>query len=198
MAELNWNARAEPAIPAEITDEELVDLVKKGEESAFTLLYDRYFSRVYRFAYSRLRNREDSEETAQETFIAVFSSIESFRGEAPFAAWVLGVTRRVIASRFKKKRHITVPLNDEEPASITAVSPTLQREPTPLEMYECRERIGRLENAAINDLSSSQRLLFERHHLDHESIGALSSSLDQTEDSVKSNLYRARKILLER
>jgi len=179
-------------------DEELIRRVQDGDEAAFEILYERYFRRVYRFVDRRMRNRADTEETVQEVFINVFSSLASYRGEAPFAAWVLGVTRRTIASRFKKKRHPTVPLADaEEPGTLNLTMPILQREPTPLEHYECEERIRRLERA-VAQLTREQRTLFELHHLHHQPIQELARTLRKSEDAIKSNLYRARKLLLSR
>ena len=181
-----------------VPDEELIEKVEAGDGAAFEVLYERYFPRVYRFVDKRMGNRADTEETVQEVFINVFSSLGSYRGEAPFAAWVLGVTRRTIASRFKKKQHPTVPLGDaEEPATLSITMPMLQREPTPLEHYECEERIGRLERAVAR-LTQEQRTLFELHHLYHRPIQEIAQTLRKSEDAVKSNLYRARKLLLSR
>ncbi len=181
----------------EICDEDLIARTAKGDEKAFALLYDRYYKRVYRFTFNRLRNREDTEETVQEVFISVFSSIRSFRGESAFSAWVLGVTRRTIASRFKKKRHTTVPLMGEDDSeALDLANPTSQRQASPLEVYEYKERVAQLREAAENDLTPRQRQLFERHHLQEHSIRELSESLGTSQDAVKSNLYRARKILL--
>ena len=181
-----------------IPDEELIRKAEGGDEAAFEILYERYFPRVYRFVDKRMRNRADTEETVQEVFINVFSSLGSYRGEAPFPAWVLGVTRHTIASRFKKKQHPTVTLGDaEEPATLNVTMPMLQREPTPLEHYECEERIGRLERAVAR-LTQEQRTLFELHHLYHQPIQEIARTLRKSEDAVKSNLYRARKLLLSR
>ena len=181
-----------------IPDEELIKRVQAGDQAAFEVLYERYFPRVYRFVDKRMRNRADTEETVQEVFINVFSSLGSYRGEAPFGAWVLGVTRRTIASRFKKKQHTTVTLESaEESATLNITMPTMQREPTPLEHYECEERIKRLERA-IARLTQEQRTLFELHHLHHRPIQEIARTLRKSEDAVKSNLYRARKLLLSR
>ncbi len=181
------------------TERQLVERVGAGDEAAFEVLYERYFPRVYHFLSRRLRNRADAEETAQETFINVFSSIDSYRGEAPFAAWVLGVTRRTLAGRFKKKRHPTVSLEGrEEPESIDLLRSALHREPTPLEHYECGERLSQLDDDVRHRLSEEQRRLFVLHHLRHRSIQDIARTLHKSEDAVKSNLYRARKLLLTR
>ena len=189
---------AESSQKVPIPDETLIERVGKGDQEAFEILYDRYFPRVYRFVKRRLRNRADVEEIVQEVFISVFSSMGSFRGEAPFVAWVLGLTRRTIAARFKKKRHTTVPLeSDEDIQRIDPLIPTVQREPSPLENYECRERYERLRNAATR-LNPDQWQLFELYHLKHRSIHEIAMQTNKTEDAVKSNLYRARKVLLAR
>jgi RNA polymerase sigma-70 factor (ECF subfamily) len=180
-------------------DEELIERVARGDEAAFEALYDRYFPRVFSFVRKRLGNRADTEETVQEVFLSVFGSMASYRGDAPFAAWVLGVTRRTIAARFKKKRHATVPFEGADEAQTIDIGvPTLHREPTPYELYECGERLASLADRARRKLTPEQRTLFELHHLEHLSIHDIARTLHKSEDAVKSNLYRARKLLLAR
>lgn len=180
-----------------VPDEELIALVAEGDEAAFEALYERYFPRVFSFARRRLDNRADTEETVQEVFINVFGSLDSYRGDAPFGAWVLGVTRRTIAARFKKKRHATVPFEGpEDPETIDIGVPMLSRQPTPYELYECGERIAEIQDRARRKLTEEQRVLFELHHLENRSIYEIARTLDKSEDAIKSNLYRARKLLL--
>jgi RNA polymerase sigma-70 factor (ECF subfamily) len=182
-----------------VTDEDLVEATLGGDESAFKALYERYFSRIYQFVDRRMHNRADAEEVTQEVFTNLFLSLSSFRSEAPFAAWVFGVTRRTIATRFKKKRHETVLFSEEnaEQAGRLSVA-AVHREPDPHEVYECNERIGRMQSAATNDLTGEQRLLFLLHHIHNRSIQEIARQVAKTEDSVKSHLYRARKALLAR
>lgn len=181
-----------------LTDEELVARIVNGDESAFELLYQRYFKRIYRFVDKRISNRADVEETVQEVFVNVFSSVSNYRREAPFSAWVLGLARRTIASRFKRKRHPTVPLlAEEEVESGEAAAPVASREANPEEHYVCQERMRSLESRA-RELTPEQWQLFELHHLEDRSIADLSRELRKSPDSIKSNLYRARKILLAR
>jgi RNA polymerase sigma-70 factor (ECF subfamily) len=183
---------------APVPDEVLIARGERGDQAAFDLLYERYFPRVYRYVSRRLDNRADVEETVQEVFFNVFSSMSSFRGDAPFVAWVLGLTRRTIAARFKKKRPATVPMEGDEPQRSDVLIPTMQREPTPLENYECRERIDRLQDAATQRLNTDQWRLFRLYHLEHRSIHEIAAATNKSEDAVKSNLYRARKLLLAR
>jgi RNA polymerase sigma-70 factor (ECF subfamily) len=192
-------AAAERIADFPVSDDDLIQRVQQGDHSAFDLLYERYFPRVTGYVRRRINNHADAEETIQEVFINVFTSLDSFRGEAPFAAWVLGVSRRTIAGRFKKKRHLQVPLDrgDGEEDGDLAIA-DVHREPSPLEHYEYRERVAQLEATAKSRLTLDQWQLVELHHVKNQSVRQMALDLDRSEDSIKSNLYRARKLLLAR
>lgn len=179
-----------------LTDERLVEMIASGDHDAFSNLYDRYFKRVYHFVNRRLNNTADVEETVQEVFINVFSSIDSYRREAPFGAWIFGVTRRTIASRFKKKRHPTVPLGDgdfDKNFSDQGASPVA---PSAIETIEFKERVRTIKRLTNNLLTPEQRVLFDMHHVQNRPIHEIAKTLNRSENAIKSNLYRARKILL--
>jgi len=183
---------------AQPEEAEWIERVLAGDRDAFERIYERYLPRVFSFVHKRLGNRADTEETVQEVFFHDFSCLASYREEAHFSAWVLGIARRTVANRFKKKRHPTVSLDAEEAESFERTPALLGAVPTPLESYECQERMQRIEEAAERELTAEQRLLFELHHLQHHPITEIATRLDRSEDSVKSNLYRARRVLLAR
>ncbi|MAE93736.1 MAG: hypothetical protein CL910_03670 [Deltaproteobacteria bacterium] len=194
MAAPNAALNTRPSTKTLPTDEELVKRVVAGDPAPFELLYARYFPRVFRFVDRRVSNRADSEEIVQEVFFNLFSSLHSFRGDAPFAAWVFGLTRCTIASRFKRKRPDTVPMPDEDQPLDAPVATTAN----PHEDYELTERLGRLSTAARRDLSEEQWRLFQLHHLEDRSIQEIAGMVAKSEDAVKSHLYRARRLLLAR
>jgi len=181
-----------------LPDEVLVQQLRLGNQGAFDLLYDRYFKRIFHFVDRRLNNRADTEETVQEVFCNVFTSIDGYRGEAPFGAWIFGLTRRTIASRFKKKRATTVPLSEEDENRAPSAVSDLSGQPSPLESYEYRERLSAMDTVIRERLSPEQQTLFQLHHIEERSISDIAHSLDKSEDAIKSNLYRTRKILLAR
>ena len=187
---------APEAIDAVATDEELLERLEAGNGSAFDELYDRYYGRVFNFLNRRLRNRADVEETTQEVFYNLFASLGSFRRQAPFGAWVFGITRRTLANRFKKRRIESISLPEDEMDAI----PNLQAHSTsvdPHEAYEYQERLDEMVRAA-GTLSDAQRTLFELHHLKFHSIQEIARLTKRSEDSIKSNLYRTRRLLLAR
>ena len=183
---------------AQIADEELVERLRTGDREAFDKIYQRYFKRVYAFLDKRLRNRADTEETTQEVFINIFSSIDGYRGDAPLAAWIFGLTRRTLAARFRKKRHPTVPLFDEdEDVAFSSLTAASAPEATPLQNYEMVERADLLDQVLEQEITAEQRRLFEMHHLENMPIAEIAAATSKSEDSVKSTLYRTRKLLLK-
>lgn len=188
-----WMAAPE-AIEAVATDEELLERLEAGHGGAFDELYDRYYSRVFNFLNRRLRNRADVEETTQEVFYNLVASLDSFRRQAPFGAWVFGITRRTLANRFKKRRIESISLPEEEMDAI----PMSQAQSTsldPHEAYEYQERLDQMVRTA-STLSQEQRSLFELHHLEFHSIQEIARMTQRSEDSIKSHLYRTRRLLL--
>ncbi len=190
-------AAPEAAAGPEISDEILVDGIINGQTGNFDVLYERYFTRIHRFVSRRMANAADVDETVQEVFINVFGSLVSFRGEAPFAAWVFGLTRRTIANRYKRKHAETVPLPADEHESALELTDGIPGEADPFAAYERSERLGRLQRGAER-LSNEQWELFRLHHLEHRSIEDIAAVTRKSRDAVKSHLYRARKLLLAR
>jgi RNA polymerase sigma-70 factor (ECF subfamily) len=192
-------AESASAARALVTDEQLVELVRAGDREAFEALYRKFFPRIYRFVRKRMGNRSDVEETVQEIFIAAFSSLGAYRGEAPFGAWVYGLARRTIANRFKRKRAETVPWSDTDAALGDAAAGVRDdaNAPDPHAAYERNERLAQLETAA-RQLSPSQWEYFRLHHLEHVPIEDIARRGGLSRDAVKSHLYRARKLLLAR
>lgn len=176
-----------------VSDDELIEGIKSGNEPAFRVFYDRYFPRVYHFVKQRLRNPADCEEVVQEVFINVVGSIESFRGESALSSWIYGVTRRTIARHFKRKRHLMVALPESDSHDLR-----FGTGPTPLQSYECSERLDQLASTAQDQLSPEQREVFRLHHIEERSIIEIANKLNKSVNSIKSNLYRTRKILLNR
>ena len=178
-----------------LSDEQLVVLVIAGDHRAFSNLYERYFKRIYNFVSRRVNNTADVEETVQEVFINVFASVGSYRQDAPFSAWIFGIARRTIASRFKKKRHPTVSLEAEGSDPGSADWTLVSSDPTAIETIECDQRVKTIKRLVKNRLTQEQRILFELHHLQDRPIQEIARALNMSENAVKSNLYRARKIL---
>ncbi len=88
-------------------------LVREAQTNgeAFAELYRRNVDRVYRYHMAHTGNVKDAEDLTSQTFMAALEGLSSFRGEAPFAAWLMGIASRKRALFFRKLRP-EVSLND--------------------------------------------------------------------------------------
>ena len=75
-----------------ISEEQLVERLKKGQEWAFNILVEQYQARLMKIAYGITLDREDSLEIVQDVFVNVFRHIKNFRQESGLATWLRKIT----------------------------------------------------------------------------------------------------------
>lgn len=78
----------------ERTEEELIAAVLQGDPASFEPLVQRYSPRVFATARRYARRESEIEDIAQEVWLKAFEKLNSFRGEAPFAHWLMRLTVR--------------------------------------------------------------------------------------------------------
>lgn len=96
------------------------ELVRCAQESVhgFTPLFDRFFTPVYRYFFSRLRQQDDAEDLTSETFMKIFERLHTYaeRG-VPFSVWVYKVAHNVLIDFVRRdKTRMTDSLEDLENA----------------------------------------------------------------------------------
>ncbi|HLU68100.1 MAG TPA: sigma-70 family RNA polymerase sigma factor, partial [Kofleriaceae bacterium] len=85
----------------------LIRKLRERDERAFRDMVEEYGDRVFNLTYRMLGNREEAEDLAQEVFITVFKSIDSFRGDSKFSTWLYRITANHCKNRIKylARRH---------------------------------------------------------------------------------------------
>src|SRR2546425_8393608 len=96
----------------EETGRELVEGCQRGEREAFRALFEKHKDKVYSIALRYCGDVDAAMDIAQETFLKLFSSIRSFRGDSGFESWLY---RLVVNSCFDQRRKTRrmMPLFDE-------------------------------------------------------------------------------------
>ena len=83
----------------------LVEQLKQGNETAFKNIVETWQNMVYNTAMGIVQNAEDAEDIAQETFVQVYQSIGSFKGESKFSTWLYRITiAKALDHERRKKR----------------------------------------------------------------------------------------------
>lgn len=174
------------------SDSELVDQILAGSREHFDLLYEAYFGRVYGFALKRLGDPGEAEDVAQEVFMTLLGALASFRGQSSLLVWIFGVTRNKVNRRFRRVRP-PIEAFDEERVSETSLSETRTEI-----AFDARRVLGRCQKVFETELSPVQQRIFSLKHGDRLSIKAIAEVLGKSEDAVKAQLYRIRRVMSDR
>lgn len=93
---------AEPP-PLALDDMALIQAAKT-DMSAFSGLYQRYATQVYRYLLVRVGNVPEAQDLTSQTFMAAMQGLKSYRGQQPFPAWLLGIARHKVADLYRRQR----------------------------------------------------------------------------------------------
>lgn len=87
-----------------VSDWELIELFKKGNEEVFEEIVRRYQKKVYNTTYRMMGNHEDASDLAQEAFIRIYRNLHSFKGKSSFSTWLFTVTTNVCRDEMRKRQ----------------------------------------------------------------------------------------------
>ncbi len=175
-----------------MTDIELVAKIKKGDMDAFDELVNSYSGRVANIAYSLLSDREDALDVAQEVFIKVHRSIDSFRGESSVSTWIYRITKNVCTDILRKRKSNIISLdNDDENEPKTEIA---DESTAPEQVAERNAQIKAVQEA-ISQLDDNMRIIITLCDINGLSYDETAKILNCPMGTVKSRLYRARKNL---
>jgi RNA polymerase sigma-70 factor, ECF subfamily len=178
------------AVVALERDAQLMLRVREGDDTSFALLLQRHRGPVVHFLYRMVQNQAVSEELAQEVFLRVYRSRESYEPTAKFTTWLFRIATHValnsIRDRKKEKGHESL---DEEgidgmERQVADRQPTVEQEM----VYEVKVREVR---QAIEALPAKQRAAVLMHKYEGLDYSQIASVLRCSESAIKSLLFRA-------
>jgi RNA polymerase sigma-70 factor (ECF subfamily) len=173
---------------------QLIQRICDGARQDFYLLVRPYERRVYRAAFSILRNEQDAEDVAQEAVLKALTHLKSFRRESKFSTWLIQITINEARMRLRKEhRRIYDSLDegiDTEEGDYIPKDFADWRE-IPSEQLEHQRLRDALQNA-IAGLSPKYQEVFIMRDVENETIADTAKALGITEASVKTRLLRAR------
>ncbi len=198
--------RAAPRTPrspidhdAAIEERLLIDRCKRGDKDAFDALMRRYERKIYNFSYRLCGNYDEASDITADTFVRLYNSLGSFRGDSSFITWLFRIVTNIFLDQRKRvKARPQVSL--EEMIELEDMSVTRQVEdtgPSPEDRAVGAERTDILQTA-INSLPEYQRLMIVMYHTESRSYEEIAEMLDLPIGTVKSRLNRARLSLRDR
>ena len=178
-----------------MTETELIQGLRNGDEAAFRFLVNTYQDRVFNTAIGIVQNAEDAEDVAQEVFIQVFRSIHSFKGESKLSTWLyrIATTRALdlLRNRKSKKRFgFLQRLFGEENEPLYEI-PDFNHPGIALDRKENAARLFK----AISQLPDNQKIAFTLHKIEDLSYQEISDVMKTSVAAVESLMHRAKQNL---
>jgi RNA polymerase sigma-70 factor (ECF subfamily) len=173
------------------TDERLVARCRdEGDERAFAELVSRYRDRVFRLAVSILGQgfAGEAEEVAQEVFLRVHRGLASFRGDAQFSSWLYRIAFNQAVNLKARVRYRAPHVGDEALQEMPAPGAS------PLDRLHAARRNSVLWSC-MEELPEVYQSALRLHYWMGESVAEIADLIGVPENTVKSYLHRARRLL---
>lgn len=181
----------------------LLERYRSGDTAAFNEVVTRYWDRIFARAFHLLKNREDAEEIAQDTFVRAQKGLENFRGDSSFSTWLYQIATNLSHNRywywFRRKRSASVSLDqtlgDETTSTLEDILPAEGEDPG--EATLTQEFLQEV-TAKMQDLNPKHREILELRNVYNLSYEEIAEELNISVGTVKSRIARARDSLREK
>ncbi len=165
------------------TDAVLIEKCVNGQKDAFALIVERYQNRVYFMSLTRMRDRHEAEDLAQETFIQAYRKLETYDPERSFRNWLFTICANLGKNRLRsraRRREVYNPNPENKP----------HQPPGP---EHCRIDLMR----ALHNIPEKLRVPLFLKHVEGFSYKEISSVLKIGTSAAKMRVKRGRDQLVE-
>lgn len=163
--------------------------ILNGDSQEFAKLVDDYKDLVFTIALRMLKNREEAEEVAQDSFIKIFKSLKNFQGTSKLSTWIYRIAYNTCLDRIKKykKDQQTKQIEEVEGYHVAEMS-------NALDLMMQREK-SEMINECIQKLPTMDAAILTLFYFEEQSLIELASTLKLSASTAKVKLFRARKKL---
>ena len=171
------------------SDQYYIRLILEGKTNVFAILVERYQDMVYTVAHRMVRNKEEAEEIAQDTFIKAFKVLDTYRGDSKFSTWLYTIVYRKSLDGIKKKKRTRVfeLIEEISESDIELVHDALS-------YIQDKER-KQIISYSIKKLAEDEAVIVTLYYFEEKSIKEIKEIINLTENNIKIKLYRSRKKL---
>jgi RNA polymerase sigma-70 factor (ECF subfamily) len=176
----------------ELTDIELVERVRKGDDDAFRQLVERHSRALYRTAYRITSNAADADDVVQETFLRAYRSLSNFDARASFTTWAhrIAVNCALDLIDSRKRREAKFDSSDD-------LSDIAAHDASP-ERIALGAQMQRAIASALKTMSGNERTAFVLRHFEGVPLEEIGAILGIKTNATKNTIFRAVTKLRER
>ena len=177
------------------SDKTIVGRLIRGDEAAFEDFFETYFSRLYRFAITRLDNNADAaEDVVQATLCKAVNKLGTYRGEAALFTWLCTFCRHEISAHYVRQRRTApeIPLVEDVPDVRAALESLAAASGDQPDERIRRGELARLVRVTLDILPDRYGDALEWKYIDELSVQEIAARLNVGPKAAESLLTRAR------
>lgn len=169
------------------SSEELISRVRRGDDEAFRLIFDRYARPIISFIYDMVGQRDLAEELAQETFVRAYKSLNALRDDAKLSTWLFGIAKNVAREslRSRHRENHRVEIDDDRVIEVSD-----EKLPPDRELLD-KELNGVIQQA-LGALDEDKRTVFTLKVFQQRSYEEIAEITGFSIPKLKTDLHRAR------
>ena len=164
------------------TDEQLVAIVRDGNDEAFAELFNRHWERVYNMVYARIKDRVVTEEMAQEIFMKLWDKRAELAIDN-FSAYLYTCVKHrclnYIESKIARKKHwerykVFLPVQDDSTSKLIALN-------------DLREALEK----GLNKIPQKSKMIFRMNRIEGQSVKQIAGQMNLSEKAIQYHLTRS-------
>jgi RNA polymerase sigma-70 factor (ECF subfamily) len=185
--------------PRALGDAELAQLCAARDEPALRRVITANNQRMFRTAWSILKDRSEAEDAVQAAYLSAFAHIDGFAGRSSLSTWLTRVVINESLGRLRSQRRRRAQLEAEGVAMLDHYRDEMARgsEPSPPDAVVARDQLRRLLERAIGDLPEGFRTVFVLRAIEGLPVEETAEVLGIASSTVKTRFLRARRKLQE-
>lgn len=170
-------------------EQELIAEIRQGNSGAFSNFVDQYKDLVFTLGLRLLGNREEAEEAAQDTFIKIFKSLDSFKGGSKVSTWVYRIAYNTCLDRIKKykKDRVFTDVDHVKEIAFSELDDALDK--------MVQEERSEMINRCLAKLPPEDAGVITLFYFEEKNLMEMEKALGLSVNTIKVRLFRARKKL---
>lgn len=164
-----------------------IERAKAGQQQAFNVLLESYWSYVFNYLYKQTNDSFLSEEVSIKTFAKAFDKIAQYDSKYAFKTWLITISKRLLIDE-KRKKEIDTTKIDKHVNAIKSGELNIE------EKIHEKEDVNTVK-LALNQLKDSDKIVLEKHFFEEKSYAEIANDIDETVNSIKVKVLRAKRKL---
>ena len=178
-----------------VTDQQLIERVKKGDKKAFDVLVLKYQHKVVKLVSRYVHDSHEALDVAQEAFIKAYRALPNFRGDSAFYTWLyrisINTAKNYLVSQGRRPPAVDIDVGDAEQFD----APSDLRDVNTPEAFLLKDEVERTVVEAMEALPDDLRTAITLRELDGLSYEEIAEAMACPVGTVRSRIFRAREAI---